>query len=675
MILSAVVLLNNHLFTEKFTLVNLGGPHFYELEEQDENFSQRAISLTRKINKNFIRNFYNHQDSQQIQNLSAIVGGNGVGKTTVLNSIREDTNSANYQHWQNSILIFETPTTGDIYTNHYQGQFYDEETEYSVFDNDHLKPNLFIEVIENGQSLHISQLDNDDVRSIYYSPHLAYHYDSNESNDQYDISITKNIIEDLEEFGNKDNKESGFGYHPYEEIIFNNMEKQLYFLNSKIAINPIISEIFKLPKYNTAKLIIRKYNRTTVFDNLPNSFRPFFREIASKIGDEKSKWKDQSVFKNGKEKNQLGIEKHFLKLYIIESYLSLLTEQFEKHNTYLEEGTVNGEDDLDFDEYTAAQLFFYFIENSYVDDKKIFHSEPSRELLETLFKFIDEATEKNDVTRTSFVTSVDNIRKILQLQRTVLISLFNYYPKYSKQLINPENYVSSFIHFSPSKENLSSGQHALLNLFSNLYHFVYTKLQPESQSITIPKSFLILLDEADLGFHPLWKKKYIKALINSITLFFKGLAAEPKLQLIIATHDPISLSDVLSQNVVYIYSNDLGKSKISDSTMESGDKRTFAANISELLADSFFLDGLIGDFALDKINETIYWINENREAKGNINTEKLYYYKKVIANIDERVIKMKLSEMISELEEGADFQKQIIDEEIRFLEAKRIRLK
>ena len=55
--------------------------------------------------------------------------------------------------------------------------------------------------------------------------------------------------------------------------------------------------------------------------------------------------------------------------------------------------------------------------------------------------------------------------------------------------------------------------------------------------------------------------------------------------------------------------------------------------------------------------------------------KELEYNKKVISIIDEPVVKIKLSEMISELEDKNDFQMQILDDEIKFLTNKRDKLK
>src|SRR5690606_28793252 len=106
-------------------------------------------------------------------------------------------------------------------------------------------------------------------------------------------------------------------------------------------------------------------------------------------------------------------------------------------------------------------------------------------------------------------------------------------------------------------------------------------------------------------------------------------------------------------------------------------QKTFGANITELLAHSFFVEkGLIGDFSMSKIKEVIDWINENKKVseirKSNPEfTEKLEYYKKVINLIDEKVVKIKLTEMITDLVPDNEYFNHVIDREIELLKSKR----
>ena len=206
---------------------------------------------------------------------------------------------------------------------------------------------------------------------------------------------------------------------------------------------------------------------------------------------------------------------------------------------------------------------------------------------------------------------------------------------------------------------MSSGEFAILNFFSKLYFFLKTK----PTTLFNKKNYILLLDEADLGLHPMWKKRFINTILKSIPYFFEELTPKPNLQIILTTHGPLTLSDIPKHNVIFLEKPEEGKCQIS-----SRFQKTFGANITDLLADSFFIqDGLIGDFAKSKIKKVIDWINENRN-KTEINEEELERYQKVIELIDERVIKLKLSEMITELLPDNTFYNEMIDKEIEKLQ-------
>ena len=238
-------------------------------------------------------------------------------------------------------------------------------------------------------------------------------------------------------------------------------------------------------------------------------------------------------------------------------------------------------------------------------------------------------------------------------------------------------------------KKLSFGEKSLLNLYSTLYEFTIEKNHTRES-----ENYLLILDEADLGYHPLWKRKYIDALNKTLPEIFNTLEIKvfdnikkkkvdsemenSKIQIIFTTHDPLTLSDLPNNSIVFLKKDSQFSSVLNIDDFERPTK-TFGANISDLLSDSFFVNGgLIGDFAKEKIEKTIEWINVNTEPK-NRNTDnfikELEHHKRVISIIDEPVVKIKLSEMISELEDKNDFQMKIIDEEIKFLTNKRNNLK
>lgn len=201
----------------------------------------------------------------------------------------------------------------------------------------------------------------------------------------------------------------------------------------------------------------------------------------------------------------------------------------------------------------------------------------------------------------------DVFKKIIQLYKIVI------------QALNSNSVIDAqLIEFRPDKR-LSFGEKSLINLFSSLYEFTIKKYH----HLRRKEHYILLLDEADLGFHPLWKKKYINVISKVTPLIFSKLnegidnAKNPnlenrKIQIIISTHDSLTLSDIPNYNITYI---DRVFIDLSDSSkilsMEEKPSKSFGANITDLLADSFFIsDGLIGEFANEKIDNVIKWLNK-----------------------------------------------------------------
>lgn len=57
-----------------------------------------------------------------------------------------------------------------------------------------------------------------------------------------------------------------------------------------------------------------------------------------------------------------------------------------------------------------------------------------------------------------------------------------------------------------------------MNLYSTLYEFTLEKNHTRES-----ENYLLILDEADLGYHPLWKRKYIDALNKTLPEIFNTL--------------------------------------------------------------------------------------------------------------------------------------------------------
>lgn len=157
-----------------------------------------------------------------------------------------------------------------------------------------------------------------------------------------------------------------------------------------------------------------------------------------------------------------------------------------------------------------------------------------------------------------------------------------------------------------------------------------------------------------MGYHPKWKKSFVKSIISFLPTFFEKLSAE--VQIIFTTHDPLTLSDMPKSNITYLSTRTSGETYILNAE-EVCKKKTFGANIHDLLADNFFLeDGLMGDFAKDKIEKTIEWLREKLEEKRENTDFKLdalhlekQHHLSIINIIDEPLLKHKLEEMYYDL--------------------------
>ena len=185
--------------------------------------------------------------------------------------------------------------------------------------------------------------------------------------------------------------------------------------------------------------------------------------------------------------------------------------------------------------------------------------------------------------------STDNIKTIQDF--------FNNY----KQCVQ----IVDFLSFS---WGLSSGETLLLNQFGKIMSRLKKNSDdkyylPSDVNSDFPaKNAVIMLDEAEVALHPEWQREYFNAFISFIR---KNIAEQgTHVQIIIATHSPIILSDIPKQNTVFLKRNEKGTETVDN-------PETFAANIFSLYQNAFFLDEAgIGCFAEKKLCELIDEIHQ-----------------------------------------------------------------
>ena len=634
MIASIYIKEHSYLTDNPLTL-NFGGEYLYSFKEIDER-----LIISRKKNEKYIPKFFNISESDsKIELLSAIVGENGVGKSSILDIIRSVFSDPYIFAFAHSIFVVLVEIEGKtkvLYSN----------TSFKYYLKESAKE---IEKVNNSES----------YQSIYYSPHFDLKYNSNyDELDKYDISLDEYIKEDLRYI------EPSSDVH--NQLCFKNTLRIIEFVSSDIFRREEILSIFNIPNYEYVSLIFEQRkiktndNREILFHNTPFQFRGIINGIYKKL--------DYEIFTesnnlkkyddNNNVINKITVKKYILKRILILSMLSVIIDMLEERNTYLDEGILENKDSLNEESSDIVTLFLFFIKNTYVKNGgkyKIFQDSFFEDFLDEIFNIIDSTVNENDITdNTTIRVKVENIKNLIKLHREIARGFMNYPNMSSYKNINQYEFIT----IDPLGRSMSSGELSILNFFSKLYYFLVYKMP----NLSNKQNYILLLDEADLGLHPMWKKRFIDIILKSVPYFFEGLTPKPNLQIILTTHDPLTLSDIPKHNVIFLEKPE-GKCQISSRV-----QKTFGANITDLLADSFFLEkGLIGDFARKKINDVIDWINENRN-KTEINEEELERYQKVIELIDERVIKLKLSEMITELLPDNTFYNKVIDDEIKRLE-------
>lgn len=656
----ALIYINYHEYLiKKPQVINLGGQYLYTAKKEG-----KEVVLNRSLNEDFIEGFFDTTGlDSKLVNLNAIVGQNGAGKSSIFDAIRSLFIESPYAlPSNNTYLFFETNVGNELATVNSIWDVGEEHVNFITYDN----------------SFSIARdRTNSKFKTIYYSPHFDYRYNPKFDNiDNYDISFDKIVQEDLQDLQNKTPTESGWNYSVSQELSFKNSLRQISFLSSDIVVEDnIFKNLFDFPKFGEARLLVSGYRSNDEW-NTPRAFRATLNAIKKKLTKEIEDSHLQKRYKEvGRVSNQIDVNKYLLKRYILASIISILERQMEKSNDYLSKGEFIYEtfvrDSRDSDAYDS---FLLFIKNSKLrfgsEEIGPFLHEPILKLLEKLYTTIDALKNEESVeTKVFFVPNEDAIT-ILKYQREFLINVINYYASYDsnkkkKNKIVKSNLIDGFINYMPSKSRLSSGEQALLNFFSRLFDFLNSKLNGDTSYLNEAEHYLLLLDEADLGFHPVWKKKFVNSIIKTIPYFFNILDQKPSFQILFTTHDPLTLSDLPNKNIVYLKKDlESGGTEVLEYDNILHPSKSFAANITDLLADSFFVEeGLLGDFAKEKINKTIDWLRDKEEFQNSD------YHKKIIQIIDEPIVQQKLSEMYSE-KMNVDFSKEILSQQIESLKQK-----
>ena len=195
----------------------------------------------------------------------------------------------------------------------------------------------------------------------------------------------------------------------------------------------------------------------------------------------------------------------------------------------------------------------------------------------------------------------------VELSLANTIELMTHYQDLYLYNNNLENHL-----FDLDFRHLSSGEESYILTFLLLFYGIFSFNLNKNKNNKI----LIYLDEIENNLHPKWQKSMLYLmnvfLVNIVKWQMDNKKIKISFHLLYATHSSFILSDAPKQNIIFLDRNVRGECDMIDGLNDK--KETFGSNIHTLLSDGFFMDdGLMGEFAKEKINDVYDFITNNGE--------------------------------------------------------------
>jgi len=566
---------HNLSFTNKD--INFNGQHTFFLNEKKGNFEYAE-------NKAYVKELYGINT-----NVTGLIGGNGVGKTTFLKFLQyliarlenlEINHSYRFDTWNWVAIVNKEDGLNITYGG--EADNYD----YNKFEFTPFKANNFADDVDRKLST-----------SIFYSPHLDLE-EPNFDNPDY-INVSSDFLMYLESRDKEDTGDS-------QIINFrkNETKRQIAFIEfADLEENKNI-QFYNHFKRDTISVSFNQFVKK--FDTEPRYLDLDNYETYKQI--DKQFLSYSSDLNYNLRRKRSGTDGELARLWFYKRLFELIHYNAE----------YRGEKHIDDKSYRLSIIKdFKVAEDNIIQNFETFFSNqllinPTKLalLLSKLNNLLSDYLkyEENDK---SFTCSLDTAKELMTIESEIF------------KLLPYEIQIPLFV-FDWS--GMSTGEKAYLNLFSRLHYGfnqlgIHTKIQ-DSQRV------YFLIDEPSTGFHPQWQKEYLDKLLSFLAVRFEG-----EKHLIISSHSPFLASDLQKEDVVALSINSVQNSFI---------ENTFAANIHELLADSFFLqDGFIGDFAKNKVDKLILFLT----SETDFTEEKIIEAQKLINIIGEPLIKDRLQEI------------------------------
>lgn len=579
------------------------------IEKQSINFSNEFSvlysdeKLLINSNKNFTNNFW----SEKISSISLILGKNGSGKTSILDIIgfNEKTRKKHYPR-SRYFLIYHV--TANVF--YYEGTIFDKISNIiGRFTN---KSGFFFEFI-------------DDQLAVVNNTHLHFtniFYQRVISNVPW--ASDKYIYKDSHKYINKyaKNKVSSRDILDFmTDVELVHKRKAAVAISQKKTYTNTPNQllgIYMLKKDHLSESV----NFTNFYKAISNHGNPFIRSTQDNFFDKKEYAKEYFILRL--------LEKHFLyfiklvseKKKVREKEIAIIdfnnryktVKNFEEFQNELITNIINLRERnynlIEFSNFydlrSRIDFLSQVISNLQLNLKNNFLIKKEmkfNDLLKSLYDLPPEYFEsKNDI---NFNFANDDFNKY----KDFILAAFEEFQ---------EVFKVSFKHFS-------DGELVYLNVFSNIYKIVKNSSE---------KNIILLLDEPDINLHPEWSRNFVNNLVSIINSEMRG----GSIQIIITSHSPFMVTDFPKENIFAIRSDAKGNIDISNP------KFGFAANLYDIVSDTFFMEYPIGQFAKLKLNS----VSKNKVDEKEI--------EKVINIIDDNFLKNTFkNQMIIKKEQGEKY--------------------
>jgi predicted ATPase len=595
-------------FTSKFMFSYLPKENILKAELNNNNLG---------INNFFYINDVENKNLGRVEDIIALVGENGAGKSSFISFIFDYLTILNDK---DSFIIYEP-------------EIKDEKTIFKV------TKKVLIDNKLNKIIIKVSDIPRNSSNIININP-LFQPFNMNHMSLPYAgfKNLTENylISNDINSFSNSS--------YPFDETNYKdhiNQHKQMelvretrLLLNDK---NKVLDDLFlfKVPK----NLIIFPN------ENSENDFYNFIFDIIN--GDFKRKKFRKSLIDRFEE---IVAEKDLF--FLLRDQLDELEKRFLKDR--LETFLIK----------VYRTSFFSFIKEFVLNKSDILHSDSIKDVIYHL----KQITKKNELNKEDLLEFLEEIKfkiaaygddiqnRIIILQQVNNLSKNNFISRSDYRfsfLFVPLNKIEGFIEiyfqsfsfnsyldfewgYNEGKDvsilNFSTGEYILFSMFARLFSVIDKKYSNSLDG----REFILLIDEGETGLHPEWQRRFLKLLIN----FIENIFIKCRFQLLITTHSPFIVSDLPRSNIILISKDEItGKCNIENQALD----HSFGENIYKLFKEGFFMKGFFGEFSSNKIMTLFEELRKENPDINNLEVEK------IINIIAEPFIKAKLKEAVEKL--------------------------